>query len=193
MGGSVLPTAQSHNAAGRKRSRWEKARLSLVMPIGGIVAVAIVCVVVAVLTSARRADEVSLNREQQLLQYAVTGKGVYVLRQLESAAATGQATAHLRNTYDQAWADRRVGKWLQSFFNQDVVVIVDGSDQIKYSLVRAPAEASSAELAAQFAPLLDLLRGRLAAVPPHAVPLGGTIDPAKPGRSAALIEPFMGR
>jgi diguanylate cyclase (GGDEF)-like protein len=189
----VLPTAQSHNAAGRKRSRWEKARLSLVMPIGGIVAVAIVCVVVAVLTSARRADEVSLNHEQQLLQQAVTGKGVFVLRQLESAAATAQATAHLRNSYDQAWADRRVGKWLQSFFNQDVVIIVDGSDQIKYSLVRAPAEASPADLVAQFAPILDLLRGRLAAVPPHAVPLGNTIDPAKPGRSAALIEPFMGR
>jgi hypothetical protein len=34
-------------------------RLSIVVPIGIIVAVAIVCVVVAVLSSARRADEVA--------------------------------------------------------------------------------------------------------------------------------------
>ncbi len=63
----MSPAAQSHIAGERKRSRWDKARLSLVLPIGAIVAVAIVCVVVAVLTSAKRADEVSLNREQQLL------------------------------------------------------------------------------------------------------------------------------
>src|ERR1700751_2720527 len=100
MGGSVLPTAHSHNAGGRKRSRWEKARRSLVMPVGVIVAVAIVCVVVGVLTSARRADEVSLNREQDLLHKAVTGKAVYVLRQLESAIATPQANVHLRNLND---------------------------------------------------------------------------------------------
>ena len=88
----MLPAAQSHIAGERKRSRWSKARLSLVVPIGAIVAVAIVCVVVAVLTSAKRADEVSLNREQLLLQEAVVAKGTHLLRVLESAAATPQAT-----------------------------------------------------------------------------------------------------
>jgi diguanylate cyclase (GGDEF)-like protein len=192
MGGSVLPSAQSQIAAGRKRSRWEKARLSLVVPIGGIVAVAIVCVVVAMLTSAQRADEVSLNREQQLLQHAIAGKGVYVLRQVESAAATAQATAHLRKAFDRPWADRRVGKWLQSFYHHDITVIVDGSDQIEYSLAGGPGEISSAELAAQFAPILDLLRGRLKAAPPHTVALIDS-DPAKPERGTALIERFMDR
>jgi len=33
----VLPAAQSHIAGERKRSRWSKARLSLVVPIGAIV------------------------------------------------------------------------------------------------------------------------------------------------------------
>ena len=77
------------------------------MPIGVIVAVAIVCVVVAVLTSAQRADEVSLNREQQLLQEVIVTKGVFTLRQVESAAATAQATSHLRKTFDKPWADPR--------------------------------------------------------------------------------------
>jgi diguanylate cyclase len=188
----VLPTAQSPIAAGRKRSRWEKARLSLVVPIGVIVAVAIVCVVVAVLTSAQRADEVSLSHEQQLLQQAIAGKGVYVMRQVESAAATAQASNHLREAFDRPWADRRIGKWLHSFYGHDITVIVDPSDQIQYSLVRGPGDVSADELAAQFAPILALLRGRLTAAPSHAVALTEG-DPATFGHGVALIERFMGR
>jgi diguanylate cyclase len=188
----VLPSAQSQIAVGRKRSRWEKARLSLVMPIGVIVAVAIVCVVVAALTSAQRADEVSLNHEQQLLQQAIAGKGVYVMRQVESAAATAQATAHLRKAFDRTWAERRIGKWLQSFYGHDITVIVDGSDQIGYSLVRGPGDISAEELAAQFAPILDLLRGRLKTAPPQAVVVADG-EPTASGHGVALIERFMDR
>ena len=103
----MLPAAHSHIAGGRKRSRWEKARLSLVVPIGAIVAVAIVCVVVAVLTSAKRADEVSAGREQSLLETAIAGKGMRLLRELDSAAATERATSYIRNTYDSQWVSRR--------------------------------------------------------------------------------------
>jgi diguanylate cyclase len=189
----VLPTAQSHIAGGRQRSRWDKARLSLVVPIGVIVAVAIVCVVVAVLTSARRADEVSLNREQQLLQDAIVGKGGHVLRELESAAATAQATAKLRNAFDAQWADRRVGRWLQNFYSQDLVVIVDGGDHIKYSSFRSPGDAMAGDLNEQIKSSLDLLRGRLTATPEHAVAVLARQNPAKPGRSTALIQRFLDR
>ena len=44
----------------RRTHGWPHVRLSAVVPIGIIVAVAIVCVVVAVLGSAQRADEVAL-------------------------------------------------------------------------------------------------------------------------------------
>jgi diguanylate cyclase (GGDEF)-like protein len=189
----VLPAAQSHIAGERKRSRWNKARLSLVVPIGAIVAVAIVCVVIAVLTSAKRADEVSLNREQLLLQEAVAGKGMHSLRVLESAAATPQATAKLRNSFDPQWADRRIGKWLQSFYSQDIVVIVDGNDRITYSLFRSPGDAVAGDLGEQIKSSLDLLRGRLDAVPEHAVAVDARQDPAKPGRSTALIQRFLDR
>ena len=188
----MLPAAQAQIAGGRKRSRWDKARLSLVVPIGGIVAVAIVCVVIAVLTSAKRADEVSLNREQQLLQSTIADKAAHVLRQLDSAAGTPQATAHLRNNDDLVWSDRRIGKWLQTFYHQDVVVIFDGRDQIEYSLLRAPTDAGPLDLRAEFATSLDLLRGRLSAFPAGVLSVIAT-DPAKPGRSAVLIQRFMDR
>ena len=164
----MLPTAQSHIAGERKRSRWAKARLSLLVPIGAIVAVAIVCVVIAVLTSAKRADEVSASHEQQLLETAIAGKGMRLLRELDSAAATERATSNIRNAYDSQWVTRRA-QWLIDFYNEDLVAIIDGNDRIKYTLFRAPSDAASADLGAQIASTLDLLRGRLNAVPEHAV------------------------
>ena len=188
----MLPTAQSHIAGERKRSRWAKARLSLLMPIGAIVAVAIVCVVVAVLTSARRADEVSAGREQSLLETAIAGKGMRLIRELDSAAATEQATSNIRNAYDSQWVSRRA-QWLIDYYNEDVVAVVDGNDRITYTLFRAPADAAAVDLGAQIASTLDLLRGRLNAVPEHAVAVIAKQDPAKPGRHTALIQRFMDR
>ena len=89
----MVTSARPQIAEERKRSRWDQVRLTFVVPIGVIVAVAIVCVVVAVLTSAQRADEVSLNREQQLIQQAIAERGARVLREVESVAATERATA----------------------------------------------------------------------------------------------------
>jgi diguanylate cyclase (GGDEF)-like protein len=189
----VLPTAQSQIAGERKRSRWHQVRLSLLLPIGVIVAVAIVCVVVAVLTAAQQADEVSLNREQQLIQQAIAGRGARALRVVESVAATQRATVTIRNSYDPQWVDRRIGRWLQTFYDQDVVVIVDGLDQIEYTLFRTANDGGSVDLRGQLAASLDLLRGRLNAMPDHAIAVIASQDPLKPGRSTALIQGFMDR
>ena len=81
------------------------------------------------------------------------------------------------------WSDRRIGKWLQTFYHQDVVVIVDGRDQIEYSLLRAPTDASSLDLGAQIATSLDLLRGRLSAFPPGVLPV--IADQIRPNPAAA--------
>src|SRR5262249_30604398 len=48
-----------------------------------------------------------------------------------------------------------------------------------------------ADLRAQLAPTLDLLRGRLNAVPPHTIPILQQ-NPRKPGRRTALIQHFAG-
>ena len=105
-----MPSAQSQIAGERKQSRWDRARHSILLPIGVIVGVAIVCIVVAVLGSAQRADEVSLNRDQDLIRLAFSVRGSHIMREVESIAATPAATASLRNSYDPQWADMRVGK-----------------------------------------------------------------------------------
>ena len=94
----MATSARPQIAEENNRSRRDRARLRLVVPIGVIAVVAIVCLVVAVLTSARRADEVSLDRERQLIQQAIADRGARMLREVESVAATPGATQAIAAT-----------------------------------------------------------------------------------------------
>ena len=190
---SVVTSAQPRIAEERKRSNWNPVRPSLVMPIGAIVVVAIVCVVVAVLTSAQRADEVSFNREQQLIQQAIAERAARVERELESVAATGRAATAIRADYDAPWVEQRVGDWLQAYFRHDVVAVVDGFDQIRFAHVRAGETIATPDLHRALADGLDLLRGRLSAVPGPAIAIIAGQYPLNPGRRVALIERFLDR
>jgi diguanylate cyclase (GGDEF)-like protein len=189
----VPPLAQERIAVEPKKPWWDRARVSPVVPVGAIVAVAIVCVVLAVLTSAQRADDVSFKHEQQLIRNAIADDGERVLRQLDSIAGTPRAAAEIRATYDPQWVVRHVGNWLQTYFNHDVVVVVDGSDQVKYARFREAGDASAVDLRSDLGPSLDLLRGRLAALPRGTLAVRVGQNPQKPGRSTALVQRFLNR
>jgi diguanylate cyclase len=184
----VGTSAQPDIAEDSNQSRWDRARLRLFLPIGLIVAVAVLCLVIAILTSARRADEVTLDREDQLLENAISGRGTRVLREVESVAATNGATQKIREEYDPLWTESRVGNWLQVFFDHDLVLVVDGLDHVEYARARATGDVSAIELPAELTAVLDFLRGRLDALPGGAVSLLGVQDPHKPGRLAATIQ-----
>ena len=87
-------------------SNWDRARLSVVVPIGVIVAVAIVCIVVAVLSSAQRADEVAAAQERQLLSTALQNFGRRTLSEIDSVASSQGAQTIIRQNYDAAWVER---------------------------------------------------------------------------------------
>ena len=84
----------------RQYTSWDRARLSVVVPIGVIVAVAIVCIVVAVLSSAQRADVVAVDHEKQLFSRALTNYGERVLREVESVASSEGAIQNIRQSFD---------------------------------------------------------------------------------------------
>ena len=192
-GGSVITSAQPEIAEESKRSLWDQARLRLIVPIGVIVAVGVVCLIIAMWTSARRADEVALNREQQLIGQAIAARGARVLREVESVAAASGATQAIREAYDAQWVERRVGHWLQAFFDHDLVLVVDGSDHVEYAHSRSSGDIGAIDLPAELSAMLDLLRGRLTALPARAIPVIAAQDPLKPGRSTASIEQVMDR
>jgi diguanylate cyclase len=184
----VITSARPEIAEETSRSRWDQARLRLVIPIGVIVAVAVACLVIAIFSSARKANEVSLNREQQLVQQAITGRGARTLRELESVAATTGATQAIRAAYDPRWVESHVGNWLQAFFDHDLVLVVDGSDYVEYARSRSSGDLTAIDLPRELSAVLDFLRGRLDALPAGAISVLGAQDPQKPGRSTGLIE-----
>jgi diguanylate cyclase len=189
----VPPSAQKRIAGEIEGSRWDHARVKLVVPIIVIVAVAIVCVVVAVLTSAQRADELSANRQQELIRHAISGRGTRVLRQLTSVGGTPTAALAMGPNYDDQWVSQHIGNWLQSYFAHDVTVVVNAADQIEFIRFRDKSNTPSADVRADLAPSLDLLRGRLSALPSGTLDVLDAQDPRKPGRSTAFLQHFLGQ
>ena len=192
-GSSVRASAQPQIAEGSIRPRSDQTRLRLVVPIGVIVAVAIICIIVAVLTSARRADEVSFNREQELIQQAITDRGTRVLRELESVAATQRAVEAIARNYNAPWVERRVGNWLETYFDHDLVAVVDASDKIEYTRSRSSDARGAINWPFELAAILDLLRGRAGATLNGVVPIAVAPDLVRSSRIAVLIQRFTER
>jgi diguanylate cyclase len=158
-----LAEAQSDIGEARKFG-WRHLRLSVVVPIGVIVAVAIVCVVVAVLSSARRADEVALETERQLFTRALADQGERVLRETESVSTSEAANQRIRRGFDAEWVQVYLGSMLQSFFDHDFVFIVDASDRFIYaSLGRHSVDPNwFHSIQPDVRAVLDTVRGRIA-------------------------------
>ncbi|MGA9283135.1 MAG: hypothetical protein WBW00_17880, partial [Pseudolabrys sp.] len=133
--------ARSRASDARQYTSWDRVGLSVVVPIGVIVAVAIVCVVVAVLSSAQRADVVAVDNERQMFSRALSNYGERVLREAESVASSDGAIQSLN--YD--WVNQRVGAWLEAYFDHDYIFVFDSNDRLIYSLVdHRPADAKMA-------------------------------------------------
>ena len=188
----------SSRLAGKSaQASWDRARLSVVIPISVIVAVAILCIVVAVLTSARRADEVALDHEKRLFSRALVNHGERILRELESVAATEEAQLRIRDQFDQDWVHNRIGLWLKNYFDHDFVFVADGSDQLTYSLLgRSSVEPRwFNSIAQELAPTLDYARGRSREQPGRAVRLSEPRHTNAPDHHnhAVLVQRFLGR
>jgi len=153
---------------------WNHMRLSVVAPIGVIVAVSIVCVIVAVFSSARRADEVTLDHERQLFIRSLTNYAERVLRETESVVTSEAAAHRIGVAVDPEWVQTHVGQRLQAFFEHDLVFVTDANDRLLY------ASRGSRNLDPNWfdsmrpnlQPLLDELRGRA----PRSPPSGAAIE-----------------
>jgi diguanylate cyclase (GGDEF)-like protein len=154
--------ARARASEERQYTNWDRARLSVVVPIGVIVAVAIVCIVVAVLSSAQRADEVAIKHETQLLSRALNNYGARVLRETESVATSEAAIRNIRLKIDPDWAKQHVGVWLETFFNHDYAFVFDAQNEPINTLVsRKAAEPAWFESARpDLTAVLDYMRGR---------------------------------
>src|SRR5436853_3452154 len=147
---------------GKFRRRGDAVLLptSGVIPIAVIVLLAVVCVIVAVLSSAGRADDVELQQERLLLTNAIADRGHRVLREVENVAASHDVVYQLHYNFDRDWVHHLVGLRLNTYFDHDHVFVTDSSDRLVYAMENNasvdPAQFANAELGR----VIDLLRGR---------------------------------
>jgi diguanylate cyclase len=191
-GGSVLPSAQIETAGETNRSRWDHARVRLLIPIGVMVVVAIIGIAVGVLSSAQRANRISTDNEEQAILRSLDENAERALRHLESVALMPQATTKIRDSYDAEWINRRVGEWLETFYNADIVAIFGIGGETEYFRSRVASKGVPADLAAELAPAIDILRGRIAGQPRGTV-LVSPPDLSKPAKAVALFQNFLGQ
>lgn len=122
-----------------------------------VVAVAIVCIIEAALTSAQRADEVALEREKHLFMKAAVNHGEWSMRRLKSVVDSDQATHG--NDLDQAGgAPGRIVAWLKPLLEHDFVLMIGSADRVLYAQGAATAFS-------QVRSLLEYLRGRTSVLP----------------------------
>jgi diguanylate cyclase len=135
-------------------------RLSILVPIGIIVAIAIVCVVVAVLGAARRADEVALDAERRLISRALTNHSQRVLRELETVVMSDVAYRKLRIDFDMDWVKVYADQRLQSLYNHDLVFVVDPFERLLYASLGGRGSDPSwfNSVRPDLMPMLDVLR-----------------------------------
>ena len=176
----------------RPYSHWDRARLSVVVPIGAIVAVAIVCIVVAVLSSARRADEVSLGHERQLLNGALATYGERMLSDLESIATSDEAVHNIRDAASPGWMQARIAPWVDNFLDHDALAIFDVQGRQIFAVGHEPDTAPAWVNAAApvFAELSAFMHGT-SAEPKAALRL----DPSEGGSRThvAILMRLLGR
>jgi diguanylate cyclase (GGDEF)-like protein len=191
----VSAVARSRASDARQYTSWDRARLSVVVPIGVIVAVAIVCIVVAVLSSAQRADVVAVDHEKQMFSRALSNYGERVLREAESVASSEGAIQRIRQSFDYDWVNQRVGAWLEAYFDHDYIFVFDRNDRMIYSLVdHRPADAKWLATARPgLTPVIDFMRGR-DQNPRGAIRLN-QVNPAETGahRQTAVIRRLVDR
>ena len=192
---TVLVSGRPRAQAERNYTSWDRARLSVVVPIGVIVAIAIVCIVVAVLSSADRADVVAVEHEKSLFSTALANQGVRALREVDSVARSDEAVTHIRDKFDRAWAEQHIALPLEQNFEHDYVMILGADDQLSLGLsARHLFDAAWFKQArGDLADLIAYVRGRDVHLPQviqldEGSPVAGGAHPY-----AAVIREFMHR
>ncbi len=165
------------------------------VPIGVIVAVAILCIVIAVLSSAQRADEVAVEHERQLLARVLDNRAARLLQEVQSVASSKSAIRNIRTKFDPEWTEERAGLWLESHFNHDGIIVFGGDDNPLYSLIGRRAGKPSWLHSAwpDLSELIDYMRGRAASLRGTFSATGAATSKPTIHSSATAFRRFLGR
>jgi diguanylate cyclase (GGDEF)-like protein len=168
----LAPSRLGEAAEATRPTGWDRARWGVAVPLCVVVVLAIVCIIVAALSSAQRADEVAIDNDVKLLNRAILNHGEWSLRRLESvvkpenALPAGGVAMPSRSEMDALYA---------ALADHDLVMLIDAHDQVvDFHERRDESELNHPSIAfPQLRKLLNYVRGRAAQLPAATLWLGG--------------------
>jgi len=161
----------------------------VLVPLCLVVAVAIVCIVVAALKSAQRADEVALERERQLLTRAIVNHGEWSLLRLTNVVESDASVSATDIDQLPDLVQRRLSIWLGPLLDHELALVVNSADRIIFSQNKHNRPNSDLMNAAmpKLQAIVDFLRGRRMELPDGAVRLVGEDRAALAGGVSATV------
>jgi diguanylate cyclase (GGDEF)-like protein len=160
----------------------------VLVPLGIVVAVAILCIVIAALTSAQRADDVALDRERQLFSRAVVNHGEWSLLRIRNIAQSHASVGADEVHQSPAGAQARLRAWLSPLGDHDLVLLIDASGEIVYA---QPGQNLSEQLVKaatwRAQSLVDFMRGRSALMPDGVMRLLGGAPSMRHGGAGETV------
>ena len=129
-----VSTPQSDSAGQQAGvSGWNPTRLGVLAPLGVIVAIAIVCIVVAALLSAHRADDVALDRERQLLARAISTQGDWIFGRVKNLIDSTASVSAEDIEQSSALVQQRLTTWLGALSDHNLVLVLNSQNEIAYA------------------------------------------------------------
>ncbi|MBI3434401.1 MAG: bifunctional diguanylate cyclase/phosphodiesterase, partial [Proteobacteria bacterium] len=146
----------------RRRAVGTRQTLHVVAPIVAIVGVAILCIVFAALTSARRADQVAREHEQHLFSRALTRLADRTLREVAAIITSDDIAHDLGEGRGSPDAHRKIEGWLKEHFNHDFAFVVAADDRITHGLLTHAGDKPESLVTSRLdlTPIVDYMRGR---------------------------------
>ncbi len=175
---------------------WGRRRIGGLVPLGLVVAIAIVCVVVAALMSAQRADVVALERERQLLAKAITTHGEWSLGRLRTIIASKASVSAEDIEQSPSLVQQRLSVWLGPLSDHHLVLVLNTANEIAYLQhgqdasqhgQDAPDLKLHQDVFLQLRSIAEYARGRTQSSPPGIMRLVGAPD------GNVLLHNFDGR
>lgn len=150
---------------------WDRTRLGILAPLGIVVAIAIICIVVATLLSAHRADDVALDRERQLLARAIGTQGNWTFGRLRNLGESTSSVSAEDIEQSPSLVQQRLTNWLSPLADHSLVVVLNSQNEIAYTQRgHDPGDVRlSKAMFARLQSLADSIRGRDHALPANVV------------------------
>jgi diguanylate cyclase (GGDEF)-like protein len=140
---------------GRKATKWQRGRLNLEVSIAAVVVIAIVCVLITALSSARRADEVAMTNERHLLFHAIDSRSDWSRRKLDDVVPNDGPPLAAGDSV--GWLQNRIRQSPMTVLNVDYIVLADSDGRFSKVMANAAADATRDAALPELLPIRDFM------------------------------------